>query len=397
MLNSSPEFNLLRYCVPLNPTTDYSKQARNIIEKGSIDWDRFIKLAFLHQVAPLLYQPLKQRYRSWVPQEILDAFDVYYQKHSRKNESLTQELLNILQALAEQNITAVPFKGPLLAQQLYGDIALRSFRDLDFLTKQTDIPAVMEVLESKGYKMRYELTPKQKKAFWQYSGQDIFHHRDGTASVEPHWAFSPSTLAIEIDYPALFQRTTHTVLKGVSTKSFAPEDTIIILCIHGSKELWERLKWICDIAEFINTYPEIDWPVVLTRAKQQGCLRMVYLGLLLTHRIFDIELHKTIRQSLQRDSVTEKLVQQICIRLIAETVQNNDVYQLNTIHWQMRERNRDRWHYLWRTLTTPRERHFRLVNLPDTLYWGYYPVKLTYDYGLEPGWNLLRPMIRRQK
>lgn len=395
-INWSLEFELLCYCAQTNPNSEQKRYIEQLTEAENIDWNKLIELAFLHQVAPLLYYPLKRYLPKQIPQPILDAFDIYYQKHKSKNELLTQELLEILQALDEKKIIAVPFKGPLIAHQLYGDTALRSFRDLDFLIQEADISSVIEILKIRNYHVHYDLSVKQQKAFWQYAGQDIFHRQDKKISVEPHWAFAPTTLAIDICYAELFQRIERKNLKNVPIYSFTPEDTLIILCIHGSKELWGRLKWICDIAEFINAYPRLHWQTVLTRATQQGCLRMVYLGLLLAHRIFDSPLDKDVKQQLHRDKVTEKLAQRVCMQLASENIKNIDVYQLTTFRWLMRERWRDRRHYYWRTLTTPRARHFRLLKLPDTLSWGYYPIKLAHDYCAQPGWTLLKSVFGKK-
>jgi hypothetical protein len=312
------------------------------------------------------------------------------------NQFLTQELLNILQSLEEKEIIAVPFKGPLLAEQLYKNISLRIFRDLDFLIQKKDISATLKILKNKSYRIEGHLTPKLKKAFWDYAGQDIFHRYDRRVSIEPHWAFAPKTLAINIDYRSLFQRIERTTLQLKPIYSFSCEDTLIILCVHGSKELWVRLKWICDIAQFLETYPKVQWDIVVQRAAHQGCLRMVYVGLLLAHQILDSTLPDYIKAYIENDKTIKRLVHQVKLKLVSEKVKDIDVYQLNSFRWYMRESREDRLCYLFRTLTTPRIRHFSILNLPDSLYWGYYPIKIAHDYCLEPAWSLIKAGLKNR-
>ena len=39
-------------------------------------------------------------------------------------------------------------------------------------------------------------------------------------------------------------------------------------------------------------------------------------------------------------------------------------------------------------MTTPRVIHFRMVRLPDSLFFGYVAVKIVHDYLVLPIWNL---------
>ena len=48
--------------------------------------------------------------------------------------------------------------------------------------------------------------------------------------------------------------------------------------------------------------------------------------------------------------------------------------------------------YLFRTVTTPREKHFLLMKLPDNLFFGYYPVKIVHDYVLLPVHKALKTL-----
>ena len=70
---------------------------------------------------------------------------------SRANSALFEELARLVDALAKHGIDAIPFKGPLLAIQAFGDLGLREFRDLDFLVRDEDLAKTIATLHSLGY------------------------------------------------------------------------------------------------------------------------------------------------------------------------------------------------------------------------------------------------------
>jgi hypothetical protein len=73
----------------------------------------------------------------------------------------------------------------------------------------------------------------------------------------------------------------------------------VILCVHGTKHVWERLGWICDVAELIRAHPAMDWQRVMALAKSSKSLRMVQLGLFLAHTVLQAELPEHVWKKLK--------------------------------------------------------------------------------------------------
>jgi hypothetical protein len=61
-----------------------------------------------------------------------------------------QQLLQTLELLRESGIQTVPFKGPALAVQAYGDLSLRQYDDLDLLIHEADVPRAYQLLIANG-------------------------------------------------------------------------------------------------------------------------------------------------------------------------------------------------------------------------------------------------------
>ena len=60
-------------------------------------------------------------------------------------------------------------------------------------------------------------------------------------------------MALDVDYAALWRRAEHKIVEGRRVLTLAPEDTFLVLAIHGGKEMWWNIKWACDIAALIQT------------------------------------------------------------------------------------------------------------------------------------------------
>lgn len=382
--------------------TEYDDDAKARIAallQTTTDWTFLVQAAIDHGVSPLLCRALLTLCPEAVPDDVLTAAKTHLDENHADNRSRTAELLRILAALAQRNIPAVPFKGPILAERVYGALSLRRFRDLDFLIRETDIDATLDVLRQLGYPTdtgfvsardpAFRLSPAQTDAFRRYAGEYIFYKPDNSAVIEPHWHFAPATLCVDIDYTALWRRTLDATLAGTGVRALTPEDELLILCVHGSKEIWSRLQWICDVAELIRADAQLNWVATLQRAERQGCQRMLLLGLALAHRLLQAPLPPTVRQ-LTEQSAVQALARDIEGALFGDRGETTSIYSVSLFRLRMRERLRDRWRYVWRTMTTPRIQHFEMIALPDALIAGYVPVKLVHDYVLLPLWLLAK-------
>ena len=71
-------------------------------------------------------------------------------------------LLKILELCETHHIDAVSYKGPILAQSIYGSLALRYFGDIDLLVHQRDVKALKDLLLDAGYRLPLDLTAAQR-------------------------------------------------------------------------------------------------------------------------------------------------------------------------------------------------------------------------------------------
>ena len=159
-LQLKPELSLLLGCARAGDAQEKQAAIEQLLADG-IDWTSFAQKALEHGFASFAAHTLARLTPDQVPDDILDAFDALVEQTSRANRALFDELVRLLDALAENGIDAIPFKGPLLAIQVFGDLRLREFADLDFLVHAEDLAKTIATLNSLGYRRYRELTAAQ--------------------------------------------------------------------------------------------------------------------------------------------------------------------------------------------------------------------------------------------
>jgi hypothetical protein len=115
---------------------------------------------------------------------------------------------------------------------------------------------------------------------------------------------------------------------GRTILSFSAEDYLILLCVHGVKDLWVQLKWVCDIAALIDFGPEIDWELALDRAGRLGSRRMFLLGSLLAHRLFGVRLPGEVLRLMRKRAVFAS-AETVISRILSGNQTTTDSYRIS--------------------------------------------------------------------
>lgn len=377
------------------PFDDDRRAQFDALLEDPVDWEYLVQTSYGHAVTPLLCRTLGLVSPSRVPPDVLAATQPHLDDNRSRNDELTQELLRILDALDRSGIPAIPFKGPVLAEIYYGDPGFRRYADLDFLVAEDAARETVKVLHALGYPGTGQVSsrdkafvpsPRQDAAIWRYAGEYLFLHDEKPYAVEPHWAFAPPTLGLDLDYGLLWARARRGVLAGQAILTLGPEDTLLSLALHGAKSHWTRLIWIADLDRALKRETSVDWPALLAEARRMGVLRILLVGLQLVRLHFKTGLDSHVSAAIDKDPVARQLAAERSAALFAEHTSYPSSAALSRDWRRMRERRRDRLAYILRTVFTPRVQHFEALPLPDSLYFAYYAFKPAHDYIALPLW-----------
>jgi hypothetical protein len=347
------------------------------------DWSQVEEIARVHAVTPLVHSALARLPDPLVPRDILARLQTRSERNGIRNLEQSAELLRLLGRLDQAGIEAVPYKGPVLAAEVYGDVALREFVDLDILVDPHQVLKAVRLLEDDGYRPHHALTPRQER-FLLRTGHDRKLIRDDRFVVEIQWALADSTHVLPRNLGPMFRRARPVSLGGSSVRTFSPEDTFLVLCVHASLHFWERLAWVCDVAEAIRRWPDLDASVLTRRAHAAGAMRMVLLGLEMSERLLGVAPEWQVSASARERASAAHLADEL-VDLAAPGPDGRAQLRLRLA---ICDHTTDRGRELLRLLLTPSQSDWKSVELPDPLWPLYYPirlVRLAWSYGVRRG------------
>jgi hypothetical protein len=350
---SSAELELLLLCGRVR-RTERSRATMRTLLGGPIDWVRFRSLAAGHRMLALVNLHLRDEPGA-VPLSELEWLREQAQTNARIVLLLTGELLRVLEMLREAGVPAVPYKGPVLAMQLYGDLALRPAGDLDILVRKADVPRARELLMADGYTDRYGLTSPNVAFRLAHRYCEDFLGPHGIR-LDLHWAFTNGDVPFPLTLEELTPRLETIRLGDEEVPAFSREDLLLILCVHGAKHRWDRLEWICGVSELLDAPTPLDWDQVLGRAARLRSVRTLLLGVLLAHDLLEASVVDDVVRKAKDDRWALRLVADVRGRLDPQITRGGPVSSLlshNMFQLPLQDGVRDWSRYLLYRLTTP--------------------------------------------
>lgn len=361
-MNHNTESKLLLTCAGTNA----NRENISALVKPDLDWAYFISTARRHGVLPLVYQRLRAC-REGLPADVLHSLEKYFYLNSSRNLYQAEILVELLQSLHSQDISAVPYKGPALCCQVYGSLGLREFGDLDILLRPKDVAKARSILGESGYRATLDLTREQEKAFLTSNhAYSMIREKDRTV-VELHWRFTPRYFSHALNLPAIWRRLIEISLNGTRVPGLSQEDLLLVLSAHGTKHCWDRLLFICDVAHLIRAHPQTNWATVIARAKKSGGLRMLNTAILSAHKLLGGDLPDQMKVQIEKDVPAQTLTARIEERLFTTETTPGELVRV-PFHLKARERIRDKIFYLVLFFITPTMEDFKTFRLPASLF-----------------------------
>jgi hypothetical protein len=379
-----PEWRLLRLCARTHLEAGAAAQIRKLAA-GELVWANLAAMAARHQVEALLGRHLRQVCPDATPRAILRRLDEVAERVRRRNGMLALELIRLQRLFAANGITVIPLKGAALAATIYGDLAARSFSDLDFLVQAQDCARTERLLCAHGYRRSpYErdLALPGRLLGAQYHRQ--YWRPDARVLVEVHWRVVPWTFAPALATTDLWARVRTQQVLGTPMAVPAAEDLLLLLCLHGSRHLWGQLSYVCDVAECLRAYPRICWQQALERARRQHVERILLLGVILAWQLLDAPVPADVLGAARRNAVVAWLAADARLRLFRPRRRRVawlfDAREF-AVRMAMQDRRRDLPAVCAQSLYTllvhlrPSERDRAAVSLPARLAGLYYLVR----------------------
>jgi hypothetical protein len=351
-----------------------------------LDWDYILDEAATHSLGPLLDRHLRAMVSNdgsiAIPSSVLERLKAASRANTVRCLFLTAELQKILDVFRSKGIVAIPYKGPVLAEQAYGDLTLRDFDDLDIILPQRELAKANDAIQGLGYKARFP---------WILSGappslapgEYNYRNDERRAMVELHTELTLRHFPIAPNLDELAKHLADVPVGGREVQTFTPEDLLPALCIHGSKDFWARLSWIADISELIQRYPAFDWDRALRTTESFRAGRMLHLGLALAQNMLNAPLHGEILKRVRGDVEANVVAQDIEARLLSRDETEYSAGYRFQFRRRMVQGWMAGWRYSVRLAVMPVEEDWEAVRLPaplTLLYVALRPIRLLSKY-----------------
>lgn len=306
MLRKSPEISLVSWIAKQVA----GKEIESSFYFDNIDWEEVKKSITFHELAPFVYQMLKD-YSSSIPQEFMDFLNNTYYCAIIKNTTFWQEFLRILTAFEKEKIIVLPLKGLILLKDLYPHQPVRPMLDIDLLFKEEDLGKVETLMDWLGY--RKELEGLKEEYYRKNQCHFIFYLKDGrrTPFVEVHWSLdykrnNRNTLG------EIWDRIREVNVEGRRIKVLSPEDTLFSLALHKRRfGNILSLKNVCDVGILLNKYADsLSWDYVLKQCKRYHIRSTLFFTLYQVKLLLEIDIPRYVEKELNQPRWKKRLIKQ---------------------------------------------------------------------------------------
>ena len=287
--------------------------------------------ANLHGITPQLYKTLSNY--SPTPTELMQPLEKRYKHIVQANLLLTAHLVTIIKTLETENYNYLAIKGPTLAQELYGNISMRQYSDIDLFIKQKDIVMISELLMTLGFKPVLPLSLLSRRKFLELDNDFSFKHVKNNALLELHWNLFPLRHKIPLDFKELHSTSKTIQLQNRKLRTLSTEDNLLYLSLHGAKHIFERYEWVYDLHTLIENNTDLNLEKIYRKARKKGIDVPFLLGIFLSHTLFKTNLPESFFRH------KNEHIQTLLNKTLA-------YYKEGFVHWDESDKKRARFLFL---------------------------------------------------
>jgi len=276
--------------------SEQTGQVVGSLMRTGINWGAFLDLTFRHRIYPLVYHHMSQVFAETVPREVLKRLQVHAVTNAKRSEAMANELAGVLDLLASAGIRAVPLKGPVLIERIWGDSRLGVYHDLDILVKPEDARHAVHVLLQRGYRLR-DTHPLVRSEWNQGSNPVVLvrNHELGFRLLIDlhHTLVEHKWIGRAVGRPEhLWEHLESSNFAGAAVWLLPDDWNLVLLALHTLQHWFRLLHWVAEFWGLGRLCPGA-WPDALQRAREIDADREVSF----LSRVSDMILGETLTTS----------------------------------------------------------------------------------------------------
>jgi hypothetical protein len=287
------------------------------------DWEAAMWVVYWQNALPWLAQRIRETDAA-VPEPVHTHL-LQLEADSRERTRLMLDgCLELLTAVNQAGIQAIPFKGAALAPLYYPDPLLRPLADLDILIHEKDVKPVVHIIKQLGY--RYYSRSAEDQVYLRGERQDNIWAPDNVHPVELHFTLREEYAGIGYNLAAEMWHQSEQRPYWHDQPALLPKPAMLLhhVCAHATSD-WliqrGRLMQIDDIRRLSQQLTAQEWQNFDTAVPAHGA-RFVYPALAFTLKYTDIPMPAAILNRL-RNHCSPALLKWIDQTTLAEASEAN--------------------------------------------------------------------------
>jgi hypothetical protein len=374
------------------PQPDWSPELRELLRAvqvaahGSVaeakpaetaDMPALLGLARRHRLLPLFERHAAQAGIE-MPEATHRDLEFETTQIAARNLLLSSILVQVMDTLRSRGISALSYKGPIVALWAYGELGLRPFDDLDVLVQRRDLALAAKTLRGLGFHLHHPQGDSDGVLAMRTEYHFPYYREQGDVLVELHCRLAPYYF---LGNAGAEQPLARAIPASIGLGSFpvlSVEDLLLALCFHGAKHAWQWLSMVADVALLIAKRPDLDWELLWLRAGRLGARRMVLCSLALAECVFAAPVPAELAAAARCDTEVLTVISEAMAAWQSCSFEPA-VLTVPRFHLRCFERQRDRFRYVVLLALAPNWDDIEWIMLPrslSSLYWLLRPLRL---------------------
>jgi hypothetical protein len=368
----SKELNFILWLLRIEEHPRYDDREIKAI-CSDMDWDQFLFLAKHHRVYPTIYPSLSKLDRELIPDEVITVFHQEYRNNTFQMLHLYGEMERVCQTFAYEQVRSLMLKGPVLAEAIYGDLSMRTSKDLDILIPFQDLEKVAKILFALGYED--DDAPRILNNLRRKTHHISYTNPQRNIQIEVHWQLNPGSTN-EPSFNELWERRRTGSRSSCPVYFLSEKDLFFNLVTHGTRHGWFRLRWLTDIDRMVRQ--GLNWCQLLPSLMRYDAAHLGSQSLILIAQLLHTPVNNEMK-SIMNSSRGRQLAQ-MTLHIINNIVNLTDMpisedvdkyyrgYLLSTMSMYQR------WVYII-GLLYPSSYDAVTLPLPKVLHFMYFPLR----------------------
>ena len=286
-------------------------EAFRVTLAGCPSADRLCEAAVAHGMLGHLHHLVGGQEPTAVDPSLVRRLSELYRASGERSLRQTGFLLRVLEQLRAGGVEVMPFKGPAWAQRLYGDVALRSWVDLDLLVRYEQMAAACEVLLAHGFIEGTRFNERKLRVERGGWGHVVLAAVEQAVSLELHWEVTVGFSTGSLRAGAVFSGADSLRLLSREVTTPSRVDMLLITCLNGTRDRWDSVEGLLGLALQVRDAADSFWPRTVAVARAVGCARRVTVGVAHACRVLTLQTPREIADALAQDAVGRALLRSL--------------------------------------------------------------------------------------